>query len=79
MCGNAALKMSLRASYKTADDKLFNVFIFTVVIMFPTPTGKWETIFQSGKSQGILNVGKSLGNLYRTLEKSGNFRQFLYF
>ena len=31
--------------------------------MVPTWTGKWESIFQSGKSQGILN----------RLQKSGDF------
>ena len=30
---------------------------------------KWESIFQPGKSLGIL---------YKVLEKSGNFRQFLF-
>ena len=33
--------------------------------MVPVPTGKWENIFQPGKSQGILS----------RLEKSGNFTQ----
>ena len=39
---------------------------------------KWEGIFQSGKSQGILNrlekSGKSQGKSYKILEKSGNLR-----
>ena len=44
---------------------------------------KWEGIFQSGKSQGILNrlekSGKSQGKLHKILENSGNFRQILFF
>ena len=39
---------------------------------------KWEGIFQSGKSQGILNEldksGKSQGKSYKILENSGNLR-----
>ena len=39
---------------------------------------KWEGIFQSGKSQGILNrlekSGKSQGKLHKILENSGNLR-----
>ena len=39
---------------------------------------KWEGIFQSGKSQGILNrlekSGKSQGKSYKILENSGNLR-----
>ena len=44
---------------------------------------KWEGIFQSGKSQGILNrlekSGKSQGKSHKILENSGNFRQILFF
>ena len=43
---------------------------------------KWEGIFQSGKSQGILNrlekSGKSQGKSHKILENSGNFRQILF-
>ena len=43
---------------------------------------KWEGIFQSGKSQGILirleKSGKSQGKSHKILEKSGNFRQILF-
>ena len=39
---------------------------------------KWEGIFQSGKSQGILNrlekSGKSQGKSHKILENSGNLR-----
>ena len=39
---------------------------------------KWEGIFQSGKSQGILNrlekSGKSQGKSYKILENSGNLK-----
>ena len=39
---------------------------------------KWEGIFQSGKSQGILNrlekSGKSQGNSHKILENSRNLR-----
>ena len=44
---------------------------------------KWEGIFQSGKSQGILNrlekSGKSQGKSHKILENSKNFRQILFF
>ena len=43
---------------------------------------KWEGIFQSGKSQGILTrlekSGKSQGKSHKILENSGNFRQILF-
>ena len=43
---------------------------------------KWEGIFQSGKSQGILNrlekSGKSQGKSHKIWEKSGNFRKILF-
>ena len=43
---------------------------------------KWEGIFQSGKSQGILNrlekSGKSQGKLHKILENLGNFRQIVF-
>ena len=43
---------------------------------------KWEGIFQSGKSQGILTrlekSGKSQGKSHKILENSGNFRQLLF-
>ena len=39
---------------------------------------KWEGIFQSGKSQGILNrlekSGKSQGKSHKILEKLGNLK-----
>ena len=39
---------------------------------------KWEGIFQSGKSQGILNrlekSGKSQGKSHKILENSGNLK-----
>ncbi len=41
-----------------------NVYQFDLICSrFPLRLEKWESIFQSGKSQGILNI----------LEKSGNF------
>ena len=43
---------------------------------------KWEGIFQSGKSQGILNrlekSGKSQGKSHKILENSGNLRYILF-
>ena len=43
---------------------------------------KWEGIFQSGKSQGILNrlekSGKSQGKSYKILENSGNLKLILF-
>ena len=43
---------------------------------------KWEGIFQSGKSQGILmrleKSGKSQGKSHKILENWGNFRQILF-
>ena len=43
---------------------------------------KWEGIFQSGKSQGILNrlekSGKSQGKPHKILENSGNLRSILF-
>ena len=43
---------------------------------------KWEGIFQSGKSQGILTrlekSGKGQGKSHKILENRGNFRQILY-
>ena len=35
---------------------------------------KWEGIFQSGKSQGILNRLEKSGKITRILENSGNLR-----
>ena len=43
---------------------------------------KWEGIYQSGKSQGILNrlekSGKSQGKSHRILEIAGNFKEMLF-
>ena len=38
---------------------------------------KWEGIFQSGKSQGILYGLKKSGKSHKILEKSGNIRIML--
>ena len=55
------------------------------VYVFPSgfPLGlenleKWEGIFQSGKSQGILNRLEKSGKSHKILENSGNFRQILF-
>ena len=43
---------------------------------FPHGLEKWENFFQSGN---FAQTGKSQGNLDKILEKSGKFRQFLFF
>ena len=46
------------------------------MIMVPTRTGKpgkWDTIFQSGKSQGILIRLEKSGNFTQNTGKLGNF------
>ena len=40
--------------------------------------GKWEGIFQSVKSQGILNRLEKAGKSHKILENSGNFRKVLF-
>ena len=48
--------------------------------MAPTWTGKWENIFQSGKSPGIFNRLKSQGFLPQILETLGILASFyIYF
>ena len=54
---------------------------FTITTGFPLGLEnleKWEGIFQSGKSQGILNrlekSGESQGKSHKILENSGNLR-----
>ena len=39
----------------------------------PTRTGKWEGIFQSGKSQGILNRWEKSGKI---TQNTGKLREF---
>ena len=40
---------------------------------------KWEGVFQSGKSQGILIRLEKSGKITQNTGKSGNFRQILLF
>ena len=40
---------------------------------------KWRNFFQSGKSHEFCADWKSQGNLDKILEKSGKFREFLFF
>ena len=49
--------------------------------MVPTRTrkpGKWEGIFQSGKSQGILNRLEKSEEIAQSTGNSGNCRQMLF-
>ena len=59
----------------------FNDALILVMAGFPLGLEnleKWEGIFQSGKSQGILNrlekSGKSQGKSHKILENSGNLK-----
>ena len=60
---------------------LLKLVIDLVTILCPTETGKpgkWEGIFQSGKSQGILNRLEKSGKITQNTGKtSGIFRKML--
>ena len=69
---NDGQRVSIRAHAHTTQTKQTD--------RVPTQTGKpgkWEGIFWSGKSQGILNRPEKSEKSHKILENSGNFRQIL--
>ena len=52
------------------------------LVMVPTVTGKpgkWESIFQSEKSQGILNILEKSGNCNQNTGSKGILANFYFF